>query len=83
MGAQMTANNLESIFTKLMSHTDYFDNDLNDIKLSGINQRNWTGDTPLHIAVQLELINDIESMIEYGAEVNAYGEKIMGSGLSL
>lgn len=73
----MIASNLKLIFAELMKHTDYLDSDLNDVQLTEINQRNWTGDAPLHLAVQLELLHDIQSLIDYGAEINATGEHNM------
>ena len=60
-----------------MDHAHYFDDDLNEIELTNINQRDWTGDAPLHIAVQLELLSEIQLLIDYGADINGTGERSM------
>jgi ankyrin repeat protein len=68
-------NEINLIFAKLMEHTSYLDGDSNETELVDVNQRDWAGDTPLHIATRLGWVSAIPVLIEEGAQVNLAGER--------
>lgn len=65
----------ESILKHIEEHSCYLDDQLNDIALVDVNQKDWTGDAPLHIATRLGLTKAIRTLVDHGANVNAVGER--------
>ncbi|PRC90614.1 ankyrin repeat domain-containing protein [Solimicrobium silvestre] len=68
-------NDLKTVFAKIASHTYYLDDDRNEVDLVDVNQRDWSGDSPLHIAVILGDISIVEVLLDNGADVNALDER--------
>jgi ankyrin repeat protein len=73
MGGPM--NEIHLIFAKLMEHTSYLDDDSNETALVDVNQRDWAGDTPLHMVTRLGWNSAISILINEGAQVNLAGER--------
>lgn len=68
-------SDIDDIFVKIMEHTVYFDTELNEINLVDVNQLDWTGDSPLHIAARLGLAPAVPVLVKHGALVNVKGER--------
>lgn len=68
---------LQDVFEKVMKHTYFLNESLDEIVLDSVNQRDWTGDSPLHVVTRLGCIEDAITLIRNGAEVNATGERNM------
>jgi ankyrin repeat protein len=71
----MIAPELMAVFQKIMDRTSYFDEHLDEIELIDVNQNDWAGDSPLHIAALLGDVDAINILINNGAHINARGEK--------
>jgi ankyrin repeat protein len=65
---------IDLLFEKIMEHTYYLDDDLNEIELISANQRDWAGDTPLHVVTRIGWAWAIPILISHGAQVNIAGE---------
>lgn len=63
------------VFAKVMEHTCFLDGDSNETELVTANQRDWTGDTPLHVATRQGWTWAIPILINSGAQVNLTGER--------
>ena len=73
----MSAHDLESTFIRIMSKTTYFDDEGNETTLKTVDQRDWTGDFPIHVAVMAKDLDATRTLISNGAKVNATGENDM------
>jgi ankyrin repeat protein len=65
---------IDLLFEKIMEHTYYLDDELNEIELTSANQRDWAGDTPLHVVSRIGWAWAIPILIRHGATVNIAGE---------
>jgi ankyrin repeat protein len=68
-------NSLDLVLRKIGERTSYFDVEMNEVELVDVNQADWTGDSPLHIAAMYFDESVIALLVEAGAVVNAQGER--------
>lgn len=73
----MIAHDLSSTFLRIMSKTTYLDDGGNEVSLVSVNQRDWTGDYPIHVAVMSKDIEALRTLIANGASVASKGERDM------
>lgn len=77
MNAKTSAPDLQAVFERVMKHTYFLNESLDEVVLEHVNQKDWTGDSPLHVVTRLGCIEDAILLIRNGAEINAAGEKSM------
>lgn len=70
----MSAHKLQIIFDKLSSVSFFIDSAGDETELIDVNQRNWADDYPLHLCIRLGEVDDVVTLLENGANVNARGE---------
>jgi uncharacterized protein len=70
----MNVRNLNDVLRGISDWTSYFDSEQNEIELTDVNQLDWAGDSPLHIAAVHGDTEAIRVLVENGAELNARGE---------
>ncbi len=68
-------NDIGFVLKQIEAHSCYLDDQLNEVALIDVNQKDWTGDTPLHIATRLGLTAAIRTLANRGANINAVGER--------
>ena len=73
----MTVPKLALALAWVAEHSHFFDENLDDVELTDVNQRNWEGDRPLHIVVRAGRIDDIGVLLDSGADINAKGDRDM------
>jgi ankyrin repeat protein len=66
---------IEIVLKEIEAHTCYLDDQFNEVALVDVNQKDWTGDSPLHIATRLGLTAAIRILADHGANINAVGER--------
>jgi ankyrin repeat protein len=73
----VVADELTRVLAKIAGFTDFFDKNSTETNLVDVNQKDWTGDSPLHIAVRSGDLNDVQVLSRNGADINARGEQGM------
>jgi uncharacterized protein len=77
MSAKMTAPKLLLVFAWVADHSHYFNEELDDVELTGVNQLDWHGDCPLHVVARAGRVDDICVLLDSGADINAKGDQGM------